>query len=457
MNRSITILGAGLVGSLLSILLKKRGYNVDIYERRSDMRLNPQSAGKSINLAMSERGWKALDLAGLRADIEDIAIPMNGRFLHQKDGSTAFQAYGKNGEAIYSVSRGALNMKLMDLAEQHGVNIHFNHKSEDVNIDNNTIHFTNDEGLDTHIQSDLIIGADGAFSSLRKAYQQKDRTDYQQFYITHGYKELLIPPGDNNTFLMEKNALHIWPRGEFMMIALPNPDGNFTCTLFFPFEGPLSFDSIQTEEDIQQLFNQYFADAIPLMPTLIEDFKNNPTSSLITVKVNPWTYKNKSLLIGDAAHAIVPFYGQGMNAGFEDCTVLIELLQQYNDDWNQVMPEYQRRRQPNGNAVADLALENFIEMRDKVAHEDFLIRKQIEKDLGKRYPSIFNSVYEMVSFTHTPYAFALASSQAQDNLLKKIMDNGDYFSQVEDSNYITQLDKWLEEYRQDILKIPNYN
>src|SRR5690606_34507558 len=172
--------------------------------------------------------------------------------------------------AIYSVSRGALNMKLMDLAEQHGVNIHFNHKSEDVNIDNNTIHFTNDEGLDTHIQSDLIIGADGAFSSLRKAYQQKDRTDYQQFYITHGYKELLIPPGENNTFLMEKNALHIWPRGEFMMIALPNPDGNFTCTLFFPFEGPLSFDSIQTEEDIQQLFNQYFADAIPLMPTLIE-------------------------------------------------------------------------------------------------------------------------------------------------------------------------------------------
>lgn len=456
-NRKISILGAGLVGSVLSIILRKRGYDVNLYERRSDMRLNPQSAGRSINLAMSERGWRTLDLAGLRADIEDIAIPMTGRFLHFKDGQTAFQEYGKNGEAIYSVSRGQLNMRLMDLAEKHGVNIHFDHRSEEIDLENNTVHFVINEQEKKSIQCDLLIGADGAFSSLRKAYQVKDRTNYQQFYISHGYKELLIPPGENNSFLMEKNALHIWPRGEFMMIALPNPDGNFTCTLFFPFEGNNSFDTIKSDEDILSLFKENFSDAIEMMPTLLEDFKNNPVSSLITVKVNPWIYSNKSMLIGDAAHAIVPFYGQGMNAGFEDCTILNELLDAHNDNWDLVLPDYQKRRLPNGNAVADLALENFIEMQSKVADENFLMRKKIEKDLGLRYPQIFNSVYEMVSFTHTPYAFAKASSSAQDNLLKKIMDYGNYFDLVGDTQFIILLDKWMEEYQSEIKKIPDYN
>lgn len=457
MKRNITILGAGLVGSLLSIILSKRGYSVEVYERRSDMRKNPQSAGRSINLAMSERGWKALDLAGLRTDIEDIAIPMKGRFLHQKDGSTAFQQYGKNGEAIYSVSRGILNMRLMDLAEKHGVTIHFDRKCTHVDIDKNIAIFTDSEDKEYTIESALVIGADGAFSALRKSYTSRDRVDYQQFYISHGYKELMIPPGENGTFLLEKNALHIWPRGEFMMIALPNPDGNFTCTLFFPFEGKVSFDSINTDEDVQKLFAEYFSDAVPLMPTLIEDYRNNPTSSLITVKVHPWIYKNKSFLIGDAAHAIVPFYGQGMNAGFEDCTVLDELLNLYQDNWDKILPEYQRRRKPNGDAVADLALENFIEMRDKVAHQEFLERKKIEKDLGLRYPSIFNSVYEMVSFSHTPYAFALSSSNAQDRLLQKIMKEGDYFSLINETDFQNKLETWMKEYQQEIMEIPDYN
>lgn len=456
MKRKISILGAGLVGSVLAVLLRKKGYEVTIYERRADMRINPLAAGRSINLAMSNRGWKTLELAGLRADIEDIAIPMYGRFLHQLDGSTALQEYGKNHEAIYSVSRGELNKRLMDLAEQHGAKILFEQKCTHVDIDTNTISLEKEDGTIEEITCDLLFGADGAFSALRTAYSMHDRTNFSQYYVDSGYKELKIPPGVNNTFLMEKNALHIWPRGQFMMIALPNPDGNFTCTLFFPFEGSHSFAALQTEAEITTFFEKYFADAIPLMPDYLEDFKRNPVSSLITVKISPWVYQNKSVLIGDAAHAIVPFYGQGMNAGFEDCTVLYELMEKYGEDWDKILPEYQEKRKPNGDAVAELALDNFIEMRDKVADEDFLERKKIEKVLGKKYPEIFNSVYEMVSFSHIPYAYAYGSSQAQDALLGKIMQQGDFFQLIEDNAFATKLDEWMNEYAIAVKKLDVY-
>lgn len=453
MNRKVTILGAGLVGSVLAVMMRKRGYEVDIYERRPDMRVNTIGAGRSINLAMSNRGWKALEIAGLRTEIESIAIPMYGRFLHQQDGTTAFQAYGKNEEAIYSVSRGELNKKLMDLAESYGANIFFEHKSSHVDVANNRVNIEKPDGSTDIIQCDLLFGADGAFSSLRTAYSYMDRTNFSQYYIEAGYKELFIPPGPNSSFLMEKNALHIWPRGNFMMIALPNPDGNFTCTLFFPFEGNPSFESVKTEEEIKHFFETYFPDAISMMPTYIEDYKRNPVSSLITVKIEPYNYQDKSLLIGDAAHAIVPFYGQGLNAGLEDCSVLWELMDNHGDDWMTIFNTFSKRRKPNGDAVAELALQNFIEMRDKVADPIFLERKKIEKDLGKRYPEIFNSVYEMVSFSHTPYAFAWESGAVQDVLLEKIMQHGDYFAKVNDPEFLQMLDNWMADYKDQITRI----
>jgi kynurenine 3-monooxygenase len=445
-QRSVTILGAGLVGSVLAVLLRKRGYEVTIYERRPDMRKEAIGAGRSINLAMSNRGWKALELAGLREDIESIAIPMPGRFLHQEDGSSAFQSYGKNGEAIYSVSRGELNKKLMDLAENNGAKIYFNQRCAKADTATNTIYLQDDDGINKEVKCDLLFGADGAFSSLRTAMAFNDRTNFSQYYIEAGYKELNIPAGPNGTWLIEKNALHIWPRHNYMMIALPNVDGSFTCTLFFPFEGKPSFESIKTKEEVKAFFDDQFPDAVPLMPTLVDDFMNNPVSSLITTKIFPWRNADKSCLIGDAAHAIVPFYGQGMNAGFEDCSVLEELMENHGDDWETILSSFEQKRKPNADAVADLALNNFIEMRDKVADPVFLERKKIEKELGRRYAGRFNSVYEMVSFSHTPYAYALHCTKAQDILLGKIISEGDFFTNIEKPEFVSQLENWIEEY-----------
>jgi len=447
-KRSVTILGAGLVGSVLAVLLRKRGYEVTVYERRPDTRKETIGAGRSINLAMSNRGWKALELAGLREDIEAIAIPMPGRFLHQEDGSSAFQAYGKNGEAIYSVSRGELNKKLMDLAEQNGANILFNQRCSKVDIPKNTIYLQNEDGTEGTVTCDLLFGADGAFSSLRTAMAFQDRANFSQYYIEAGYKELNIPAGENGSWLIEKNALHIWPRGNYMMIALPNIDGSFTCTLFFPFEGNPSFASLKTEAEVKAFFDEQFPDAVGLMPTLVHDFMHNPVSSLITTKIFPWKYEDKSCLIGDAAHAIVPFYGQGMNAGFEDCSELENLMEKHGDDWVTILKEFEQIRKPNADAVADLALNNFIEMRDKVADPIFLERKKIEKDLGLRYKGRFNSVYEMVSFSHTPYAYALHCIKAQDILLGKIMGEGDFFENINQPSFVAKIEEWLQEYEE---------
>lgn len=445
--KDISILGAGLVGSVLAILLQQKGYQVTIYERRPDMRLDNSGGGRSINLALSERGWKTLDYAQMRETIAAIALPMKGRYLHQEDGSSAFQAYGKNGEAIYSVSRGELNKKLMDRAEALGVKIVFNHRCRKVDVPRNTAYFTLSDGSEKSIIADLLIGADGAFSALRDAYTHLDRTDYQQFYLQHGYKELSIPPGtDAHKWLIENDGLHIWPRHKFMMIALPNTDGSFTCTLFFPFEGPTSFESLKSPEDIKAFMQQQFPDVCPLMPTLLEDFQNNPTSSLITTKISRWHYKADSFLIGDAAHAIVPFYGQGMNAGFEDCSVLYELMEKHGDDWATILSEYESARRENGDAIADLALFNFIEMRDKVADPVFLDRKKIEKEIGRRFPEQFNSVYEMVSFSHVPYQYAWRCIRAQDALLESIQKEGDFFEKLHQDNYLAQLEKKVNDY-----------
>ena len=428
MSRQVTILGAGLVGSLLAIILRKRGHEVALYERRQDMRGANISAGKSINLATSARGWKGLEIAGLKEELESMAIPMYGRFLHQADGNTAFQPYSRKNEAIYSISRGDLNKKLMSEAEKIGVKIFFEHRCTQVEVASNTVHFERADKSPLTVQADLLFGADGAFSALRESYTHLSRINCDQHYLEYGYKELCILPGKQGEWLMEKNALHIWPRGRFMLIALPNTDGSYTCTLFLPFEGEVSFDKLKTEQDVTRFFDEQFPDAKALMPELLHDFFANPTAALITTHINKWHYKNLSALIGDAAHAIVPFYGQGMNAGFEDCTILTGLLDKYGDDWDTILKEYDLRRRPNGDAVAALALLNFTEMRDKVADPNFLERKKIEKELGKRFPAQFVSVYEMVSFSHTPYDTAIKCIQAQDRLLERIMKQGDFFS-----------------------------
>lgn len=461
--KHVTILGAGLVGSLLAILMRRRGYPVTVYERRPDMRKAAIGAGRSINLAMSTRGWNALELAGLKEDMETIAIPMKGRFLHMPDGSTAFQPYGRNGEAIYSVSRGELNKRLMSLAESAGTKLQFSKRCARVDVAANTLYLEDTEGgantpsnqvvsgaEQTPVPAELLFGADGAFSSLRTSYSQMDRVSAAQDYIEYGYKEMSFPAADGGAWLLEKEALHIWPRGKFMLIALPNVDGTFTGTLFMPFEGENSFEMLADDTAVEPFFQKYFADAIPLMPDYKEQFRNNPVASLITTHISKWHHGEQSALIGDAAHAIVPFYGQGMNAGFEDCSVLSTLMDAHGEDWTSILPEYQRRRKPAGDAVADLALMNFIEMRDKVADPKFLERKKIEKEIGKRFPTEFTSVYEMVSFSHTPYATAMQCIAAQDRLLERIMSEGDFESNISEDAFQLRLKHWMTDYHKEV-------
>lgn len=433
MKNDITIIGAGLVGSLLSVYLAKRGYKVSIFERRGDMRKEQMSAGRSINLALSDRGLLALEKVGLAEEIRKISIPMHGRFIHNLDGSTAFQPYGKEGQFINSVSRGTLNMKLMELAEREGVEIFFNHKCNTIDWKSNTVTFElpdsrpDSYGVTTHdlitIGSRLIFGADGAFSAARLQHQlQHDKFDYSQYYIDCGYKELTIPPTTTGDFAMEVNALHIWPRKEYMLIALPNLDKTFTCTLFFPFEGEASFEKLTTKEKVQDFFEKTFPDAVPLMPDYIHEFFTNPTSSLVTVKCFPWIREDKFALIGDAAHAIVPFFGQGMNCGFEDCRVLDELIELNGDDWQAILREYQSLRKPDGDAIADLAINNFTEMRERTADPKFLLQKKIEARLHEKYPDKWIPAYSQVTFSpQIRYSEALRNGQRQEAIMQEVM------------------------------------
>lgn len=425
MSKQITIIGAGLVGSLLSIYLSKRGYKVTVYERRPDMRKETMSAGRSINLALSDRGLLALEKVGLAEEIKKICIPMHGRFIHNQDGSTAYQPYGKEGQYINSVSRATLNMKLMDLAEESGVSIHFNEKLENINWKSDTISFENTNGkqLPTS-KADIIFGADGAFSAARLQHQlQHDKFDYQQYYIDCGYKELTIPPTVHGEFaLKEVNALHIWPRKDYMLIALPNLDKSFTCTLFFPFEGEASFSKLDTEEKVKAFFGKTFPDAVPLMPDYINEFFTNPTSSLVTVKCFPWVREDKFALIGDAAHAVVPFFGQGMNCGFEDCRILDELIEKNGENWKTILLQYQTLRKPDADAIADLAVNNFIEMRERTADPKFLLQKKIEAKLHEKYPDKWIPAYSQVTFSpQIRYSEALARGNKQEAIMQEVM------------------------------------
>jgi kynurenine 3-monooxygenase len=430
--KNIAICGAGLVGSLLSIYLSRRGYQVNVFERRSDMRKSGFEGGRSINLALSNRGIRALEEVGLAEEMKAVAIPMHGRMMHDAESNLTFQPYGTKGQFINSVSRSALNVVLMNKAESLGVNFHFNHRVTHVNLANTSLEFENQEEKE---KFDLIIGADGAFSAVRGAMQITDRFDYSQDYIDHGYKELHIPPGKGNSFQLEKNALHIWPRESFMMIALPNPDASFTVTLFFPLEGVNSFETLNSNEEIEKFFRTTFPDAVPLMPSLLEDFHSKPTSSLAIIKCYPWV-KNNTLLIGDAAHAIVPFFGQGMNAGFEDCRILNQLLNQHNDNWKIVLDEFQKSRKKDADAIAQLTLDNFIEMRDLVADADFLLRKKIESKLHELFPEKWVPLYSMVTFhDETPYSIAYETGLKQKEIMDIVMSSKDIEKNWEHLNF----------------------
>jgi kynurenine 3-monooxygenase len=422
-NETAIIVGAGLVGSLWAVFLARRGYQVKVFERRADMRAAGYYGGKSINLAMSERGWKAVDQAGIREKLEKVAIPMPGRMIHNLGGDVVFQPYGRAGEAMYSVSRGGLNLELLHIAgEFPNVEFFFEHRCVEVDLNNPLITF---EDLKTGeiktLDAPLIFGTDGAFSAVRYALQRTDRFNYRQFYLEHGYKELTIPPNEDGSHRMDPDALHIWPRGNHMLIALPNADGSFTCTLFLAFEGEVSFEHLKTDEDVLAFFGKYFADAVPLMPSLLQDFWANPTSSLVTVQCSPWQWQGRILLIGDAAHAIVPFYGQGMNAGFEDCTILDAMLDEMGGDWSKTIPAFAQKRVADGHAIAELAQRNFIEMRDLVADPKFLLRKKITADLYAKFPKEFLPVYSMVTFSNTPYHVAMREDDAQNALFREIL------------------------------------
>lgn len=418
-NVTITIIGAGLVGSLLAIFLARRGYRVDVVERRPDPRSGRVVGGRSINLALSDRGLLALERAGIAKQIEAVAIPMRGRLVHTLDGHSALLPYGRDDQAIRSVSRGGLNTTLIELAAREpNVTMMFEQRCVAVDVRKPSCTLEGPDDSRREHASDIVLGGDGAFSALRLAMQTSiDRFDYAQEYLAHGYKELTIAPGSK----LERNALHIWPRSSFMLIALPNLDDTFTCTLFFAMDGPTdSFAALDTVAKARAYFERVFPDAIALMPTFDADWAANPVSSLVTVRCQPWTHGGKVLLLGDAAHAIVPFFGQGMNAGFEDCRVLMEILDATGDDWARAMPEFERARKENADAIAVLALENFVEMRDKVADPLFLLEKRIEKRLAHLAPGVVIPKYTMVTFTPTmPYAEALRRGRAQDAILAR--------------------------------------
>ena len=422
---TITLIGAGLNGPLLAIGLVQRGFRVEIYERRPDMRRVRVSAGRSINLALSTRGIHALSEVGLWNEMRKIIIPMKGRMMHSLDSTLTFQPYGKNeSEVINSISRGDLNIALMNAAEQQGVKIHFQQRCTGVDLKTGALRLRDEQtGKDTTLASSVVIGCDGSASAIRGDMLKLNRFNFSQQYLDYGYKELTIPAGPGGKHVLEVNALHIWPRGNYMLIALPNVDGTFACILFLPFEGPDSFADLATHSAVNAFFQSRFPDAVLLMPGLTDNFFGNPTGTMVTIKCSPWHVEGRSLLLGDAAHAIVPFFGQGINCGFEDCTCLLELLDLNGADWERVFLEFEAARKVNTDAIADLAVENFVEMRDRVADPRFLFRKKVELALEARYPQLFVPKYAMVTFHRVPYATALQRGHLQDRMLTELCDD----------------------------------
>ncbi|MDQ6809005.1 MAG: FAD-dependent monooxygenase [Verrucomicrobiota bacterium] len=415
------LIGSGLAGGMMAAFMGRRGFEVELYERRGDPHAGNVVSGRSINLALSTRGIHALAQLGIADEVLRQAIPMRGRMIHEKSGRLHFSAYDRDpNKCINSIGRGALNTATLAAAQRSAnVRTQFNQRCTDVDLEIPAATLVNTETSETTITAgDAVIGVDGAFSAVRKAMRERlPEFQYDESYLAHGYKELTIPPAADGSWRLERNALHIWPRKSFMMIALPNPDGSFTCTLFWEIEGPRSFASIQKDDDVWRFFDEEFPDAVPLMPAVLDEFHENPTGSLVTIRCAPWCYRDKLALLGDAAHAVVPFYGQGMNAAFEDCVVLDECIAEFTDNRARAFAEYFARRKRNADALADLAVSNFIEMRDKTASKTFRAKKKLDHVLEGILPGVYLPLYTMVSFTRIPYAEAARRARRQDTFI----------------------------------------
>jgi kynurenine 3-monooxygenase len=424
----ITLVGAGLAGSLLGVFLARRGFPVVIFERRPDLRRVDISAGRSINLALANRGIHALGQVGLMPKIEPLLIPMRGRMLHDEQGNLQLLPYGnKPQEVIYSISRGALNALLMDAAEQTGkVQIRFEQACTGVELNRRSLQVNSEA-----IPYEVLIGTDGSASLVRDAIVAASGGESHEEPLGHSYKELTIPPGEARRFGMERNALHIWPRGEFMLIALPNTDGSFTATLFLPNEGEESFGAITDSAAVHQLFERRFADALRLMPNLDEQFFSNPTGRLSTIRCWPWHFGDHALILGDAAHAIVPFHGQGMNAAFEDCSALDACLGSYGQNWRRIFESFARERKPSADAIADMALENYVEMRSSVRDPKFQLKKELSFRLEERHPDRFIPRYSMVMFHLIPYAEAQRRGALQEGILEDLVANASSINEID--------------------------
>ena len=440
MKPPITIIGAGLVGSLLAALLAQRGFTVEVFERRPDPRKAGYAGGRSINLALAERGLHGLRVAGLTDEVMRLAVMMRGRCVHHRDGRTDLLRYGRDdSEVIWSISRGRLNIALIDAAERAGARFHFSRRLEAARFgDGARLRFRDDADDSVHeCEVPFVLGADGAGSALRAAMNAAQPLGERIEALGHGYKELEVPAlpdfaatalpptaaaalARGERFALEANALHIWPRGNYMCIALPNAEGSFTVTLFLPSEGNPSFATIATPASARALFERDFADVLPLIPQLEQDFETNPVGVLATLYLDRWHLDGRALLLGDAAHAIVPFHGQGMNCGFEDAVELADLLDAHAGDPAWTFAEFERRRRPNAEAIAAMALENYVEMRDSVADAAFLLRRELGRRLGERHPQRFVPRYSMVTFTRMPYAQAFARGAVQEALLHEL-------------------------------------
>ncbi len=419
--KNIAIVGSGLVGSLLAIYLRRRGHDITVFDRRPDIR-TIEFSGRSINLAMSDRGWNALREVDLEEEIKKLAIPLDKRATHVLGKPQYYQKYGKEGEAIWSISRGVLNRKMIDLAEEAGAVFRFEEKVWDVDLPTAALYTGESEkGEWKEYRYDHIFGCDGAFSRVRHKMQRRSRFDYSQDFLDVGYKELTISPKEDGTHKLDKHSFHIWPRGRFMFIAMPNLDGSFTCTLFLPFEGEVSFERITTKKEATEFFTTYFPNVMQDIENLTHDFFKNPTSAMVTMKCYPWTYWDKVALVGDSAHAIVPFYGQGMNAGFEDIYSLDKIMDRFGDDWEAVFQTFQKERKPNADAIAELSYRNFLEMSSKTADRNFLLQKKIEKWFASKYPELWEPVYSRVTFSDRSYAEALAIGDFQEGIMKEVM------------------------------------
>jgi kynurenine 3-monooxygenase len=430
-RQKIIVMGAGLGGTTMAVLLARRGHQVAVYEGRPDPRRLAVAAAPparavyrpSINITLCPRGLRTLDLIGAGDVVRKMAVPAYGRIVHTEGGLRSHQPYGSSNEALYSILREKLLMQLLSVAEPHGnITFHFNEKCTGVDLATATVELKNTvSGAVSHVSGDRLIAVDGAFSAVRWQMQRQNRFNLSQEYLDCGYREMTAPALSSRGWTGERNALHFWPRGRFMLMAAPNVDGSFTVTLYMPIEGSLSLESIRTEEDLFRLFEEFFPDALPELPNLTSEYFARPYNTLLTIRCSPWIYKDKVALLGDAAHAIVPFYGQGANACFDDCAVLDECIGRHGDDWGAALLEYQQIRKPNMDLMADLSIKNLAELQDHVGDPRFQLRKEIERRVHQRYPESFASLYWKVTFSSMSYVEALKKDREHRAIIDRIM------------------------------------